>query len=289
MKLNNVLVVLMLSAALMACGTKKSEQDESSSSAVDSTETAAQTTTKVDLFIQSIEEAHQKAKIKQKEVIQFDLNLSFGGKTKFNGSIVMTPSGNLIKMKDSARTLIWDGNDVLISPDSANTEGARFSVLTWSYFFAAAYKLSDPGAQMKLLGEKSLKNLAVENADSTGFNYDAARLYFGDEVGDSPDDWYIVYKDKETNLLAAMAYIVTFGGKSKEKAEETPHLITYEAYADVEGIPIATQWNFWTWNQEGEMGKLLGEARLTNIKFIKQTTDLFKTAGNTKRVEKPEV
>ncbi len=106
-------------------------------------------------------------------------------------------------------------------------------------------------------------------------SFETGKLTFGENVGDSPDDWYIVYKEKESSLLAAMAYIVT-ASSSVEEAEEDPHAITYEAYTEVGGIPFATQWNFWTWNEQGELNKLLGSATISNIKFIKNSLDEFK-------------
>jgi len=282
-------IILIAISFLTACDALKNGKVESESRDVDSTEIASTTPSDGHLFVQSIEKAHHKAEVLNKELIQFDLNLMFRGKSRFSGTISMTPDGSLIKMHDSTKTVIWNGEEVFVSPDSVSTEGVRFSVLTWTYFFAAAYKLSDPGAQMELLGEKSLSITASENADSAGVNYTAGKLTFDDGVGDSPDDWYVVYQDKETDLLAAMAYIVTYGGKGQEKAEENPHVITYEAYTDIDGIPIATQWNFWTWNEEGEMDKLLGEAIVSNIQFIKKAADLFKPAANAKKVDKPEV
>ena len=288
MNLKSIFLSLAFTITLIACDSPEKTNQEASSTAVDSAKTTQQNLSEGEQFVHSIEKAHQKAELKAKEVIQFDLNLLFGGKSRFNGTISMTPDGSLIKMKDSNKTVIWDGKEVFVSPDTASTKKTRFDVLTWSYFFAAAYKLSDPGAEMKVLGGRNLTVTASETADSNGLEYNAGKLTFKNGVGDSPDDWYVVYQDKETGLMAAMAYIVTYGGREQEKAEEDPHAITYEAYAKVEGIPFATQWNFWTWNQEGELGKLLGEASLSNIKFIKKAADFFQPAANSKSVEKPE-
>ena len=52
-------------------------------------------------------------------------------------------------------------------------------------------------------------------------------MTFDRGIGDAPDDWYVVYKDNNSDLLAALVYIVTGGGTSVEVAEEDPHTITY--------------------------------------------------------------
>ena len=178
----------------------------------------------------------------------------------------MTPNGDRIKMQDSMATMIWDGKKAMIVPDTSSEKGARFALFTWSYFFASAYKLSDPGTNHKLLGEQILGDK----------KYTTSKLTFDENIGDTPDDWYVIYRKDSSNLMAAMVYIVTAGGTSQEEAEEDPHAITYEAYTEVEGVPIATVWNFWDLNEQGEMEKLLGNAFIKNIRFIEETSgDMF--------------
>lgn len=246
--------ILILSTALflMACGPKEKPVAESESIELSPSEE----------FIQSIEIAHKSVDYYSKELVQFDMNLVFGGRKRFEGTIQMTPSGGLVKMKDSTKTLIWDGQNEYSS--DSTYRGTRFALLTWSYFFAAPYKLGDPGSNIEILGTKNLNEL----------EFDAGKLTFGEGVGDSPNDWYIAYKDKESSLLAAMAYIVT-ASSSIEEAEEDPHAISYEAYDHVDGIPFATQWNFWTWNEAGQLNKLLGSASISNIQFIEMDEKMF--------------
>lgn len=255
--MNKLLFVLSTIFLFSACGTKENANEK----AQDKIELSPS-----EEYIQSIEKAHYAERYYAKEVVQFDLDLTFGGKKRFNGTIQMTPSGGLVKMIDSSKTLIWDGNEAYTS-DSLYTR-ARFGLLTWSYFFAAPYKLGDPGSNLELLGIKNLNDL----------EFKAAKLTFGEGVGDTPDDWYITYKSQESNLLAGMAYIVT-GSSTVEEAEKDPHAITYEAFDVVDEIPFATQWNFWTWNSAGELNKLLGSAIVSNIKFIEKEENLFKPSS----------
>lgn len=267
----NLIVIagIISSIFLTACGgNQAAEQKES--------KVEEKQLTEAESMIQEIEIAHNKTKYEAKEVIQFDLNLIFGGKTRFNGRLSMTPNGGLVRLEDSTKTMIWDGENAYLFPDTIAYEKTRFDVLTWSYFFAAPYKLNDPGAKHEYLASKMLNDQA----------FSALKLSFESGVGDSPDDWYVVYQDQESKLLAALAYIVTYG-KSKEAAESDPHAITYEAYTEVDGIPFATQWNFWTWNEKGELNKLLGEAQISNIQFIKKAEGMFQPPAQSRKVEKP--
>ena len=221
--------------------------------------------TDAEKLVAEIEKTHKKEVFEQNEVVQFDLQLNFGGKERFNGRVYVMISGAKIKMEDDSTLMFWNGEKAMVLPSTENNEKARFDLLTWSYFFTAPYKLSDPGTNHQFLGSSFLG----------GAEYDANKLTFDQGTGDTPEDWYIVYKDKNSGLLAAMAYIVTSGGATLEEAEKDPHVITYEAYTDIGGIPFATQWNFWTWNESGEMHKLLGNATIGNIEFTKKAGDLF--------------
>jgi hypothetical protein len=126
------------------------------------------------------------------------------------------------------------------------------------------YKLSDPGTQWQ-----SYKN---EEKDAASFITE--KLTFKPETGDAPDDWYIVYADQNSNLIQKAAYIVTAYG-SKEEAEKNPHAIQYADYEDVNGVPIATKWTFWGWNTKDGLTEQLGEAKLSNIQFLKNSASLF--------------
>lgn len=267
------LLTAILGIVLFSCNNSEKKKQ------VEHIKEATEEKTPADKLVASIEKKHKKEELKEKGAIKFDLALTFGGKKRFKGTITMTSDGSKIRMQDSLKTAIWDGKDVYLSPDTAASKGVRFAINTWSYFFAAAYKLSDEGASHEYLSNQPLN----------GKDYEANRLTFVENVGDSPDDWYIVYKDNETDLLAGLAYIVTFGDKSKEKAEADPHAITYEAYVDIEGVPFATQWNFWTWNDKGELNKLLGSAVLSKIEIIKKADAVFQPSANSILVEKPNV
>lgn len=47
----------------------------------------------------------------------------------------------------------------------------------------------------------------------------------------------------------------------------------------IEGIPVATSWNFWGWNAaKGFSEEMIGEARLRNIQFMEKAK-LFAKPG----------
>lgn len=216
-------------------------------------------------LVESIENAHMKNAFLEKEVIQFDMTLFFGGNKVLETTLTMMTNSSKVKLENADGTsLLFDGEEVYMSPAGADYKRARFDMFTWSYFFAAPYKFSDGGT----IWEE--KPMAILN----GTAYNTALLTFEGNVGDSPDDWYLAYQTPETNLLYAMAYIVTFG-KSVDKANEEPHAISYENYQAVEGIPIATTWKFWMWYEEEGITDVIGEAQISNIHFLSNDASLF--------------
>jgi len=147
-------------------------------------------------------------------------------------------------------------------------KGVRFHAYTWSYFFLYPYKLNDNGT----IWDDSFKIATID-----AFN--TAKLTFKANIGDAPDDWYINFADKEDNMLNHVAYIVT-ANKSVEEAEADPHAIKYIDYKEINGIPFATNWEFYEWNTTNGLTDKIGNAKISNIKFIKDFRSSFKTPEN---------
>ncbi|MBT8296476.1 MAG: hypothetical protein KJO51_08670 [Gramella sp.] len=227
-------------------------------------------------FSENIEEAHNKAAFMNKEAISFDIVLKFGGNSRLDGKVSMTTNSSRVRLdRADGTSIIYDGKNVYMSPDTADVAGARFDIFTWQYFFAMPFKLTDPGTVWDKTQPKTLDSL----------EYDTAKLSFKSNVGDSPDDWYVVYKDSKTNRLKAAAYIVTFS-QDPEKAEENPHAIVYDEYKSIENIDLATKWSFHDWNEEEGIGKKLGEASLSNFRFFSPDANYFAVPANSKIVSK---
>ena len=219
-------------------------------------------------IVMSIEEAHHAAAYDAQQTVEADLELTFGP-MKIDATLCFTPSTSKIRMELADGTVIlYDGTTAWLSPADAQVPGPppRFHVLTWPYFIAAPYKLNDPGTHHTLAENIKLR----DNQQHTG-----VKVTFGEDVGDTPDDWYIAVSDPETDQLTAMAYIVTFG-KDPQKAEASPSVILYSDFEDFDGVPFATSWTFHQWDAEqGVTGEPKGHATLSNIRFVKVDDSTF--------------
>ncbi len=225
-------------------------------------------------LVNTAEKAHKKADFIKHEAIRFRLDLTFGGKDRFNGTISQLTNSSKIRLDyDNGLTLIYDNKKVYQSPDTLDYPKARFDVFTWAYFFSLPYKLTDSGTQWSSVKKDTLNGSVLNSS----------KLTFTAETGDSPEDWYFVYQNDSTQLLEAAAYIVTLN-KSLKQAEEDPHAIKYENYMYESGIPFATKWSFWSWDKKEGLTKLLGEGHLSNFEFFTPEDGYFSKLGNSKEV-----
>lgn len=216
-------------------------------------------------FAEKIELAHQKEQFLSNEAIQFNIKLEFGGKERLNAkmTVLTNSSKGVLEFKNKSK-IIFNQDKVFYSSNIPNKESVRFDAYTWEYFFLFPFKLSDQGTKWN----------TYDNKEDNHNDYITQKLTFESGTGDAPDDWYVVYANKSNNLIEKAAYIVTVKG-NKEEAEKNPHAIQYLEYKDVDGVPIATKWLFWEWKEGEGLTKEIGNATLSNIRFISVDKDTF--------------
>lgn len=234
-----------------------------------------------------IEQSHGIDDWRKQAAVAYDIVIEFGGKKAFEAKTIYEIGSERVRIETvDGVVMVWDGEDAYVSPADAEWPGppARFHLRTWTYFFAAPFKLRDPGAHLKPHDAP----LSPAHKDA----FPSAKLTFEDNVGDAPDDWYIVYKTPagqgaEAHRLKAMAYIVTFG-VGKEKAEEEPHAIVYGGYQQVEGVVLSTRWQFHHWSAEkGYVGEPIGRATLSNLRFVEPAERAFVVPDGARKDELP--
>jgi len=192
-----------------------------------------------------------------------DIVIEMGGEMRVDGTVTMKTdmSRTRIDLNDGT-TMIWDGDRAWVTPAEANSPMVRFSLLTWPWFIAAPFKMRDPGSEIESLGTQQHR----------GWGHTATRMTFDEGVGDSPDDWYINYHCPNTDKLLAQAYIVTYFGSE----EPEPHAIEYGGFQTVDGVLLASNWNFVDWSEEeGPHGEARGNAALTNMRFLTPEANFY--------------
>lgn len=229
-------------------------------------------------YVTPIETAHGAPVWWSKGGVKAHIRNEFGGKLRFEGTMVMNPSASRTRMELSDGTVVvFDGEKCWVSPVNSKFEAARFHALTWPYFLAAPMKLGDRGTKLEDLGTLKLN----------GKKYDGARLTFEEGVGDAPDDWYVLYRDPDSHALAAMAYVVTYFGGDAAPAKE-PHAVTYEKFETVEGVQVPTLWKFWNWSMEKGLAESLGKVEISEVEFVTPDADAFTKPEGAKEDAMPE-
>lgn len=229
-------------------------------------------------YARPVEQAHGRGAWRAHPALSGHLEVDFGGHTVLAGELTFATDMSRSRIETSAGPIaVWDGGTAWVAPGDAQLPMARFHVLTWPYFLLAPLKLRDPGSRLELLGERTLQ----------GRRYRAARLTFGDGVGDTPDDWYLLYVDPDSSRLHAMAYIVTFG-TTAEKAAAEPHAVVYEQLTDLDGAQVPTRLRFYAWSEdEGIHGDPIGELRLDEPHFVAPEPGVFEAPEGAREATLP--
>lgn len=159
----------------------------------------------------------------------------------------------------------FDGKDVWALPGDAKLPGPpRFYVSTPFYFFGMPFLFADSGVVQKPLGAKSLN----------GKPYDVAKMTFKEDVGDTPEDYYIAYFDKKTHLLHLLVYIVTYPpfreGKSVEQLDQ--HAIVFDGWQKVSGLLVPKKVTFHGWKND-QLGEAFVSCTFENVSFQKGRPD----------------
>lgn len=126
----------------------------------------------------------------------------------------------------------WDGGKAW----STNWEGPppRFVALLNYYFLNLPWLTMDPGVHLAV--EEGTRKLPFDDTE-----YVPVRMTFDSGVGDTPDDWYLLYIHPETHRLHGCDYIVTYSSLLPEGVEHTPvHALAFEEFAEVSGLVVPT-------------------------------------------------
>jgi len=277
-------LTLALAAALAAgCAPAEEPAPEATGPAAgEAAEAPAPADDPATAWARSIEQAHGAgawaAKNEAGEALSSRITVDYGGERILEGRMLLEPDLGRTRFELTDGTVVvWDGEGAWVAPAEAELPGARFHALTWPYFLALPMKLRDPGAHLEPLGEATLD----------GTTHDTMRLTFDPGTGDSPDDWYVVYRDAQTGRLAAAAYVVTYG-RDLAAAEREPHAVRYQDYQPVESVLVPRRWTFWSWNaDDGIYGEPIGEVSLSDVEWIEPPPGTFDAPEGAREDELP--
>jgi len=141
----------------------------------------------------------------------------------------------------------WDGEQAWIAPDSIKRPNPRFWALSGFYFQQIPFVLADPGLTYEALPDDSID----------GTPHDMVGVGFTSDVGDSPDDTYTLYLDKETGRLDAIRYTVSYGRDVEDPSTLSETFFDYQDYTTVHGLTVPTQFEGHAYSESDGISEVL--------------------------------
>ena len=178
-------------------------------------------------------------------------------------------TSNVIVEQGSRRALLevpmmnssvgWDGEKTW-SVNWASPAPPRFMVALTYYFVNLPWLARDPGV---ILGEPGRMKLWQD--DTT---FITIRMTYEAGVGDTPDDYYVLFIHPETYRLHGCVYVVTYPGLIPEGKKSTPeHVLIFESFDTVNGLLAPTSFTIY------EHQEFYASAKITNWSFEKPFDD----------------
>ena len=168
--------------------------------------------------------------------------------------------------------IVYDGKQVW-STDWKRANPPKFMVNLTYYFLNLPWLTQDDGVKLEAPGQGKLPN--------DGKNYDTLRMTFAGGVGETPDDYYVIYIDPDTGMMRGVEYVVTYGalldlmGLPADMTSFGPLYKVFEEYTDVGGLKVPAAYR--TFSADGNV---YGEHKVEDFSFSRSFED--------KWLEKPE-
>ena len=163
------------------------------------------------------------------------------------------------RLESTNQTIGFDGNEVWVTPDTVDASSIRFYHNLYFYFYAMPFVVGDPGAFYE----------DVEPREIEEKTYNGIKVSYGENIGDAPDDNYIVWYDPETNKMEWLMYTVTY--RNGEPSDQY-NLIKYVQWDEFNGLvlPTTLQWYHYAGDSVGDVR---GEAIFENVEISKMAPD----------------
>jgi hypothetical protein len=133
--------------------------------------------------------------------------------------------------------MAWDGEKAW-SVDWDQDLPPRFLAQLDYYFLNLVWLTQDPGVHLAHEGRRSVRG--------SGTEYHLVRMTFGEGVGDTPEDYYLLFVDPDTHRLHGCEYIVTYAPILPEGVKTTPpHELIYDEWAEVDGLLVPLRYTIY--------------------------------------------
>ena len=159
----------------------------------------------------------------------------------------------------------WDGQRAWTT-DEALEITPRFWALTPYYFVAVPFVFADEGVHLERAGEQVFEEKT----------YEVIKVTFGEGVGDAPEDYYMVYVDRQSGRVGGVRYIVSYPGFFPEGGHTPEKWMAYDGVQEVDGIKFPQTFRTFAWDEKAQAaGELVTRTSLTEVSFEPATKASF--------------
>jgi len=168
-----------------------------------------------------------------------------------------------VRITNGDFVLGFDGNNAWVQPSLEAFPydySPRFYTSTYFYFFAMPFVLADDGVIAS----------DADTATIDGTDYRVTEIRYEDNVGDSPDDVYVVYTNADTGELGLVRFSVTYGDRAPSEPNTA---LVYTDFATDNGITLPVEGRYHAWD-DGDLGDPLGpQFALSDLTFSTNAPD----------------
>ncbi|WP_423998138.1 DUF6503 family protein [Maribacter sp. IgM3_T14_3] len=179
---------------------------------------------------------------------------------------------------DSSAKFGWTGEQAWVKAkdSTAFAYDTKFWALTPLWFVGHPFVLSGEGVNLELLDAEKFK----------GQDYNVVKVTFDAETGDAPDDYYILYVNKDTSKIAVMRYIVSYPEYFKDGGHAPEKFTEFIGEQVVDGITMPGGFKtYWT-VKNNQPGDYITKIDFTNVSFEKELPkDFFDAPADSKILE----
>lgn len=158
-----------------------------------------------------------------------------------------------VLIESEEKTIGFDGEEIWVTPDTADIGNARFHHSLFYYFYAMPFVIGDPG----IIYKKAKSRVFLEE------KFDGISISFKDAIGESPKDSYILYYNPETYQMGWLLYTVTY---NNQEENDQYSLIKYNNWEWTNGLLLPRRLQWYAYENDS-VGKVLSDRKFRNVKI----------------------
>lgn len=203
------------------------------------------------------EEVYHKTEFKSYKAISFNLEINRNNAKTVNLKVSFNTDFSRLKIEDKSGIILLFNNGDLYAPNEADIDE---NLLTYANLFALPFRLKD----------SELSNGNDSGEDFDGKTYSTFQLE-SNVLFSKKNESLKIYTDQRTGFLATAIFL-----NRKDEPFKQARAVVFKNHFTLKQIPMAKNWEFFDWNEKEGLGKKIGEATISKVKFFSPEKGFYK-------------